>query len=201
MNPKLSHSGVRPAAGPDGSGAFTLPELLVALTIFTFLVAGIVAANIFGLRLFQVAQNGMGFSDYTRASVERMTDDIRTCNSTLVGTVTNGTFTGVVNGEPQSGSALMVYPTTNLASYTLYFANPADQSFRRTSTADGTTMIMARSVTNRVLFTAEDYFGNVLTNNQANRVVHLNLEFFQPRGTRATADSYKFETAVTRRSL
>ncbi len=186
---------IRPAAG------FTLPELLIALTIFTFLVLGIVSANIFGLRLFQVAQDRLGSSDFARAAVERMIDDIRTCNSTLVGSVTNGVFTGVINGEPQSGSALMVYPTTNTTSYVLYFANPADQSFRRTSTADGTTMILAQSVTNVVLFTAQDCMGNALTNSQNNRVIHLCLEFYQPKGTCPTADSYKLETSVTRRAL
>ena len=39
---------------------FTLPELMIAMTIFIFLVIGIVSANIFGLRLFQVAQNRLG---------------------------------------------------------------------------------------------------------------------------------------------
>jgi len=183
------------------SPGFTLPELMIALTIFTFLVVGIVSANIFGLRLFQVAQNRLGFSDSTRAAVGRMIDDIRTCNNTLVGNFTNGVFTGVINGEPQSGSALMVYPTSNTTSYVLYFANAGDQSFRRTSTAGGTTMIMAQSVTNTVLFTAEDCIGNVLTNSQNNRVIHLSLEFYQPQGTCATADSYKLETSVTRRAL
>jgi type II secretory pathway pseudopilin PulG len=180
---------------------FTLPELMIAMTIFIFLVIGIVSANIFGLRLFQVAQNRLGSSDDARAAVERMIDDIRTCNSTLVGSVTNGVFTGVVNGEAQSGGALMVYPSTNTTSYVLYFANPADQTFRRTSTASGMTMILAQSITNLVLFTAQDCMGNVLTNSQNNRVIHLCLEFYQPRGTCPTADSYKIETSVTRRAL
>jgi Tfp pilus assembly protein PilW len=183
------------------AAAFTLPELLVAVTIFTFVVIGIVSANIFGLRLYQVAQDRLGSNDAARAALERVADDIRTCNSTLVGSVTNGVFTGVVNGEPQSGSALMVYPTTNTSSYVLYFANPADQSFRRTSSASGMTMILAQSVTNQVLFTAQDCLGNVLTNSQNDRIIHLCLEFYQPKGTCPTADSSKLETSVTRRAL
>jgi Tfp pilus assembly protein PilW len=183
------------------AAAFTLPELLVAVTIFTFLIAGIVSANIFGLRLFYVAQDRLGSNDAARFAVERMSDDVRTCSSSLVGSVTNGVFRGVVNGEPQSGNALMVYPTTNTSSYVLYFAQSSDQSFRRTSTASGTTLILAQTVTNLVVFTAEDFLGNVLTNSQNERVIHLCLEFYQPKGTRASADSYKLETSVTRRAL
>jgi hypothetical protein len=79
--------------------------------------------------------------------------------------------------------------------------NPTDQSFRRTLSASGTTTILARSVTNMdTVFSVQDYLGNVLTNSQNNRVIHVKLEFYQPQRFSMAADYYKLETSVTRRS-
>ena len=50
-------------------------------------------------------------------------------------------------------------------------------------------------------FTAQDFSGNVLTNNQNNRVIHLTLEFYQPARFLLGADYYKLETSMTRRAL
>jgi uncharacterized protein (DUF2062 family) len=83
----------------------------------------------------------------------------------------------------------------------MYFLNPSDQSFRRTTSAAGPTTVLAQHITNSVIFFAEDHLGNVLTNNQNNRVIHLMLEFFQPQRQGVVADYYKLETSVTRRVL
>jgi hypothetical protein len=52
-----------------------------------------------------------------------------------------------------------------------------------------------------MVFRAQDCLGNILTNNQNNRVIHLDLEFFQAQPQLPTPDYYKLETAVTKRSL
>ena len=36
---------------------FTLPEILIATTVFLLMVAGIIAANLFGLQMFQITDN------------------------------------------------------------------------------------------------------------------------------------------------
>ena len=70
------------------------------------------------------------------------------------------------------------------------------------ATPGGTnTVILADSVTNTMVFTAQDFSGNVLTNNQNNRVIHLTLEFYQPARFMLGADYYKLETSMTRRAL
>jgi len=179
---------------------FTLPEVLTAVTVFSFLVGGILAANLFGLRMLQITQTRLGAIDQARQAVGKMTDEIRNANSLTVGNLTNGLFVGHLNGERQTGSGLMICPTTNAANYILYFVNPSDQTFRRTTSAPGTTTILAHSITNTLIFSAQDCRGTVLTNNQNNRVIHLALDFFQPQPQLPAPDYYQLETSVTRRA-
>lgn len=180
---------------------FTLPEVLIATFVFLILIGGVVTAHLFGLSLFRITETKLTAADDARKVIGKMADEIRTCKSTRVGSVNNGTFVGLLDGETQQGSSLLIYPTTSTNNYILYFVNPTDQSFRRTTSVPRQTYLLAESITNAVVFRAEDGQGNVLTNSQNNRVIRLNLEFYQPQRHLRPADYYKLETAVTRRSL
>jgi prepilin-type N-terminal cleavage/methylation domain-containing protein len=195
----ISHS--RQPGRTKADAAFTLPELLVSIAVFSLVIGCIVAANLFGLRMFQITDNKLQASDAARKSIGKMTDEIRTCSSTWVGNITNGVFAAHLNGEKQTGNGLMIYPSTNTTNFILYFFNSSDQSFRRTTSAATNSTVVARAVTNNVIFRAQDYSGTVLTNNQNTRVIHLSLEFFRPARLGVVADYYKLETSVTRRAL
>src|ERR1041385_921037 len=79
--------------------AFTLPELMVAVAIFILLGAGMVSSNMFGLRTFQTKQAKLNASDGARKIVGVLMDEIRSCDSYQIGTVsTNGTFTALSLG-------------------------------------------------------------------------------------------------------
>ena len=183
------------------SVAFTLPELLIAIAVMAFVVMGIVSANLFGLRMFQITENKIIASDAARKTLGKITDDIRNCKTLYVGNVTNGSFVALADGVSQLGNALCIYPTTNTNNFIIYFRNDSDNSFRRTTSVTNTTRIMACSVTNTVVFRAQDHLGNILTNIQNNRVIQLDLECYEPRRFGVVADYYKLETAVTRRAL
>lgn len=188
--------------GPGGSGelAFTLPELMVSLTIFILLVGGVVSANLFGLKMFQVVENKLTASADARRTVGVLMDEVHSCETFQIGTFTNGIFTGLPLGAPQIGPALIVYPTTNPTNFIMYFVNPADLRFRRATSVAGSTRVVAQSVTNATdLFRAQDYLGNVLTNMQDNTVLHLKLEFYQAARFGVPPDYYKLETSTTRR--
>jgi prepilin-type N-terminal cleavage/methylation domain-containing protein len=189
------------SAPASSQSAFTLPEMLIASTLFLLLVAGVVGANLFGLRMSQLTQTKLNTSAAARQTVGRMADEIRNCKSTYVGYVSNGVFVALLHGETQTGSGLLIYPTTNTANFILYFLNSSDQSFRRTTSAAGSTTVLARGVTNTVVFRAQDYLGNILTNSDNNRVIHFDIEFFQAQPQLPTADYYKLETSVTKRAL
>jgi prepilin-type N-terminal cleavage/methylation domain-containing protein len=183
---------------------FTLPEILIAMTVFLLMIGGIIAANLFGLSMFQITQTKLNAITWSRQTVEEMAGEIRACNSVWVGNInTNGVFEGLLNGETQQGNGLLIYPTTNTDNFTIYSVNSSDGTFRQTdATPSGTnTVILADSVTNTIAFSAQDFSGNVLTNNLNNRVIHLTLEFYQPARFMLGADYYKIETAMSRRAL
>jgi len=191
-----------PLSGRGGSRSrsrgFTLPEILIALTIFLFLVAGIISANLFGLRMFQMTETKLNVTRWSRETVERLMDEVHNCNSAQIGSITNSTFEGLLLGELQQGTALLIYPTSDTNNRLIYFVNTADQTFRRTSPTN--TVILADSITNTMPFSAQDFSGNVLTNTMNNQVIHLTLEFYQPERFMQRADYYKLETAMKARA-
>jgi type II secretory pathway pseudopilin PulG len=192
-----SHRGVRP--GP--AGGFTLPELLIASTLFILSVGGILLANLYGLRMFQITETKLNATDGARKTIGRMVNEIRNSKNTWLGNVHNGAFEALLDGETQQGSGLMIQPTAATTNYIIYFVNPSDQTFRRTTSTAGTTIVLAESITNAMVFRSQDLLGNVLTNNLKNRVIHFSLEFYQPKRFMQAADYYKVETCVTRRAL
>jgi prepilin-type N-terminal cleavage/methylation domain-containing protein len=207
MKLQIPSSDLSRGGSPKRNGGFTLPEILIALTIFVLMVAGIISANLFGLRMFQVNQTKLNATEWSRRTFGEITDEIRSCNTVSILNVdTNGNFTGLLDGETQQGSAIQIYPTTDTNSYTVYFANLSDQTFRRTEIAPGVTntIILADSVTNAIIFTAEslnDGTFQVLTNGDNNRVIHLTLDFYQPESYGQSAYYYQLKTSVTRRAL
>ena len=201
MSVSLFWAGRKQSTSAYGEAAFTLPELMVAIVLFLLVVGGVIGANLFGLRMFQITENKLTVTGAARRAIGTMTDEIRNCKSTWVGNVSNGVFVAHLDGEAQTGNAVMICPTMNTTNFVMYFVNAPDQSFRRTTSAPVTTTVLARSVTNLVSFRAQDCLGNVMTNNQNNRVIHFNLQFQQAARFGVVADSYTLATSVTRRAL
>jgi prepilin-type N-terminal cleavage/methylation domain-containing protein len=179
--------------------AFTLPELMVALSVFSFVVVGVIFAHLYGLSMYRITGNALTATESARQVTARMTDEIRTCRSAVIGGVSNGVFVARLNGEKQRGNGLLIYPAASTNNYVIYFVNPADQTFRRTTSKPNSAAIVAESVTNEFVFRAENFLGQLQTNSLNNRVIHFSLEFFQPRRHRQIADYFKLESSVTRR--
>jgi prepilin-type N-terminal cleavage/methylation domain-containing protein len=182
---------------------FTLAEMMIAVTIFLFVVAGILAAHLWGLSMFQFDQRKLNATDWSRRTFGKLTEEIHECSSVQVGNITNGAFQGLIDGEAQQGSALLIYPTSDTTSFIVYFVNTADQTLRRavSTFSTNTAAILADSVTNGQAFTAQDFSGNVLSNSVNNRVIHVSLDFYQPAIFHVSPDAYQLETSVTRRAL
>jgi hypothetical protein len=66
---------------------------------------------------------------------------------------------------------------------------------------------VANSISNNLVFSAEDYSGSILTNNENNRVIGVTLAFFQlqypsiPIGPGSIYDFYQLRTKITRRTV
>ena len=186
---------------PGRVKGFTLAEVLIAMAVFGLVIGGILSAHVFGLRMLQFNQTKLTATEWSRNNFGKITSEIHGCNSVQVGIITNGNFAALLDGEVQSGDGLLIYPTTSTNHFIVYFLNHSDQTFRRTTEQPGSAIILADGVTNGLAFTARDLSGNVLTNNQNNRVIHVVLEFFKPELFLQGADYYKLETSVTRRAL
>jgi len=195
---KLHLHSRRSGVAPAGSHGFTLPELMVALSVFMLVIGGVVFAHIYGLSMFRITEIKLNATADARKTLGRMADEIRTGTDTAVGNVKNGVFEALLDGEAQQGTALLINPAANSTNYILYFMNPSDSTFRRTTSAPGSAVVLADSITNSVIFQAQDYSGQVLTNSQGDCVIHIDLEFYQPERARQPAEFYKLETAVTR---
>jgi prepilin-type N-terminal cleavage/methylation domain-containing protein len=198
MKLRIPFSGSRRARSPAPSQGFTLPEILIALTIFLFVLAGIISAHLYGLKMFQITNTKLIVTQWSRDTIENLTDQIHAGNSVqVVNIAPDGSLETLLDGEMRQGNGLLIYPTANTNNYVIYFVNLADQTFRRTE-HPGSTVQLADSVTNTLAFSAQDFSGTVLTNN-GNSVIHITLEFYHPATYLVSADYYKLETSVKQR--
>jgi prepilin-type N-terminal cleavage/methylation domain-containing protein len=187
--------------------AMTLPEMMIAMTVFCIAMAGVIASHLFGLHLLQVVTPKLGASDEARAAVSKLINDIRSAKLVRIGTGTLNSFTEVGVNSLQQGSSIQVYPTLDTNIWTRYFWDTADQKLKKTTNGSSAVLIVANSISNSMVFSAEDYNGSIHTNNYNNRVIGLKLEFYQiqyPKmavGPGQYYDYYQLHTRITRRTI
>lgn len=190
------------------SAAFTMTEMMVSVAIFTLIIAGTISAHLFGMRMFQITKAKLGASDEARAAISLLVEEVRTAKLVKLGKGTISTFTAVGDEEAQKGSAIQIYPTAdNTNDWIRYYWDSGDKKLKRTT--DGTTSfsVVANSITNELVFTAEDHKGVILTNNHNNRVIGLTLQFYQIQypivmvGPGQYYEFYQLRTKITRRML
>ena len=151
----------------------------------------------------------MSRSDNSDSSL-KTSYEVKAASQIKVGTGSSSSFTEAAINTLQSGNSIQIYPDTDTNYFVRYFWDSYDQTVKRLvsqNKTNNTISTIARSVTNQVIFSAMDYAGNVLTNNQNNRVISMTLQFYQkeyPAGNKpsgSASDFYQVQTRVTRRSL
>jgi Prokaryotic N-terminal methylation motif len=186
--------------------ALTLVELMVAMSVFGLSVFAIIGANIFGLRQDELVRSKLGASDLSRMAVGQLTSEIRSAKMFRVGNGSQSSFDSIPDGQPQQGTALQIYPTTNINSYIQYYFAPESDQLRRRQTGIAGYQIVADHLTNSLFFRAEDFLGNVLTEIEHNYIIAFHLQFYQYQypvtkvGEGYYYDYYKIEFKVTRRA-
>ena len=187
--------------------AFTLVEFLITMVTVTMVMGAAMASYIYGLRMTQFVNPKLGASDEARRAVSLLTEEIRAARSLKIGSGTLSSFTEVSPFGAQEGSALQLYPTVNTNSYIRYFWDSADKKLKRTTNGMSTTLVIANSVSNEMVFRAEDFMGRLTSNNFNNRVISMDLNFYQiqypitPLGPGNYYDFYRLRTKITRRTL
>lgn len=188
--------------------AFTLTELMVTMTLVMIVMAGVVYGHIAGLKLYGLTRAKLGASDAARSALSRLLEEIRTARRVQVGNGSATSFTGIEEGNAQRGNAIMLTPTLNTNQWVRYYLDPDSSRLLRLDYNDTRPTIIAEYVSNRLVFAAQDFQGNVLSNYFNNRVIAVDLEFYQvqypitPIGTPgAYFDYYRLTTRATRRTL
>ena len=189
------------------TAAFTFTELMVASTLLMMVLAGLLAAHLFGMRMVEITKAKLGANDEARQAISLMMQEIRSGKLVKIGSGNLTNFTEVPVDTPQQGSAVEIYPTASTNQYVRYFWDEDSQKLKRTTNGATSVSIVANSITNNIVFAAEDSVGNVLTNNKNNRVIALTLQFYQIQypivriGPGEYYDFYQLRTKITRRAL
>jgi prepilin-type N-terminal cleavage/methylation domain-containing protein len=216
----LRHSTIR---------AFTLVEMMTVLGVFSLVMAAMVATQLFGLRTFTLGEAKLSASTGSLKLLDQIRDQIREAQELQIGNCSGAgpsSFTPIPDTSIAQGNALEIFPTTNPMPYTIYYldTNSSDSSKLLSHynlkqytygvstnssgivSTNGATWTMASYITNQIIFFAEDYLGNPLTNNLAiNRVYGMRLQFSQWEFSTATGtnlySNYQLQTHVTRRFI
>lgn len=189
------------------SAAFTLTEVMIVCAILAVVMAGVIATHMAGMRMVEITKAKLGANDEARQGISLMIDEIRTAKLVKIGTGNLSTFTEVPLNTPQRGTAVQIYPSVQTNQFIRYFWDESSRRLLRTTNGASSMSIVANSITNDIVFTAEDFKGMILTNNQNNRVIGLTLQFYQIQypivqiGPGQFYDFYQLRTKITRRAL
>ena len=194
----IGHDGRKPT---PGCGGFTLTEVLTAMSVFSFVVLGVLACHITGLQYYQALEPKLQNAQYVRQTVSKIIEEVRSANSVQIGTGTLASFTAAGATNLQSGNALEIYPSTNTTQYVYYFWDSASQSLNRVGLNSSNAVPIATSVTNAAVFTMEDFSGTVQTNSQNNAVTSILLQITTISPKTHTPDWYQVRAKITRRNL
>jgi hypothetical protein len=202
---------------------YTLFELMIGSFIYCVILGGTsIGLLIMGLRVYTLSGTKLSASMGAIKVLGQIRNDIRASKQEYVGNLSTPgdptTFGNItVNGiNPMQGSALQICSTsTNGPPEHIYYLDTSGATNAlRVYVNDGvdpaTNYILALYVTNQVVFTEEDPFENIQTNYANNRIIRMELDFYQweyPVGmiggsTNWNAyDFYRVTTRISRRMI
>ncbi len=194
--------------------AFTLSEMIVAVAVFSFIIAGVCSIQLFAMRVYTLSSTKLTATSSARETMNELRDLIRSSKLVYVGTYSQGGgFARIPTGQPQMGNALEFATTNaNKTNYLIYYLDnwdPTNVMLSISNTAAATVNIEARYVTNYYCFFGENWMGYTNTDYQNNTVIHIVLQFYRweyPLGFVGTNainayDFYTIQTRVMRRAF
>jgi Tfp pilus assembly protein PilW len=169
---------------------FTLAEMVITVGVFLFIFTGVmVSVQIFGLRIYTLAATKLSATAGGRQALNQIRDQIREGKMIYVGSCSNAVSSSfqLITNAPQQGNALIIYPTTNTASYSIYYLDTRTTTnrliqFNVSNSVTTYTKTLALYLTNQIVFDMEDYQRNIVTNEQSldNRLlVRITMQFSQ----------------------
>ena len=187
--------------------AFTLPEIMVVMVIFSLMVMTLVAVQLFGMRIHRIAETKLAATASGRKAINNVRDEVREAKLLFVGNGDQNSFTKIPDNLQHIGNALQVCPTTNETKFTRFYLDTNDHCLKAITSTNNKPWVVATHVTNQMVFRAEDFRGIILTNERNSRVIRMTLEFYQWEYPIASAgpggmyDYYRLQTRMTRRLI
>jgi len=177
------------------------------MAIFAMIVAAMVSSQLFGLRLNSATTAKVNATAGARLAMDQVRDRIRDANGVSVGSWNGNVFTAIANGSVQQGNAVQILPGTNSVPFYVCFLSPSTNQLVMYfgNGTNGWNRVLTGNIANQNIFDAEDFQGNVLTNNQNNRVIRMSLDLYQREyviGARSSASNYyQLRTRMAQRLL
>ena len=167
---------------PQRGQAFSFVEMLVASAVFLLVVAAVVVGNSFGLRMMELCRPKLLAAGEIRKAVNLFHSELGAAKYVRVGNFDLSTFTVRAPGETREGGAIQIYPGTNKTDFIRYYLDPGDRNLKR-MTNGGSAAVIATAISNNIVFSGENYAGQVLTNDQNNMAIRVRLEYMQMAGS------------------
>lgn len=178
---------------------------MTSMAIFSLVILGVLYSHLFGLRLFNISATRLSASQSSRTALDRVCDDIRSGKLLYIGNGSSSGFTNVTLNNPRLGNSLEIFSSASTNIFVRYFMDPGAKALKRFDSSSGSVQVIAPFITNQIVFTAEDYAGNALTNDQNNRIIRMDLEFYQwefpVAQVGAYYNSYHLQTRISRRNI
>jgi hypothetical protein len=168
---------------PPPVAGFTVVEMLLVAGIFAMLVTWMVSSQIYGMRVYTIAATKLVATAGARQVMTQLRDEIREANSVYVGNCSSSwtTYADVTNGVLMQGNAIEIYPTANTNPFLICYLDTSTATNRLMlyNSGPGITNDLCDYITNKLVFDAEDVYGNILTSNVDNRVIGITMQMSQ----------------------
>lgn len=163
------------------AAAFTLVEIMVAMLVFSFLIAAMMMFQLFGMRIYTLSTTKMVADAGGLKTLNQIRDQIHSCQLAYVGIYSNASvgFNIIPSGLANIGNAVQIFTTNDSSSsqYTIFYQDPVHTNI--CSVSNNVVTVLAQSVTNFYCFQAEDCAGNLLMQDQDNKTIKITLQFVQ----------------------
>jgi len=167
------------------AGGFTLTELMVSMTIFSLVIAGMIAGHIFGLKVFQLTRSNLGAADSGQMLNTLLGRDVRAAQTVKIGRGDQRSFQELSTQEIQQGNAIQLYASGDTNDFIRYYVSEADKKLVAISSDGSRNRIVSEGLLGQDVFLAEDAAGRTLTNRQNSFVLAVNLQYSKVPGSDA----------------
>jgi len=188
--------------------AFSLPELLVVSALVLLVGGMLIAAQLFGRRMWVITQTKIYTSDKAHQIVRLLTTDVHAAKLLRVGNGGFNSFTEAPLDSPQQRNSLQIYPASGNTNYFIrYYRDGADKKLKSMTNGSGQPTVVATAISNTVIFKMEDFSGGLLTNKQNNCVIGVQLDFYEIEnpyaviGPKYYYKSFQVRTKIAQRTL